>query len=288
VAQRAALLAQEAEKAWRALGDGEAPIYVVGTEVPSPGGEKAGDTIRPTEAAAVAHTLEVVRNAFRALSLESAWERVIALVVHPGVDFSQDSIIDYDREKARELTRQLMAHPGIVYEAHSTDYQTANSLARLVEDHFAVLKVGPWLTFKMREAIFALSEIERDWLGTRRGIRLSDVRGALENTMLKNPEHWAGFYSGDDSARQFARAFGFSDRCRYYWGDATVQSELKHLLQNLSGSAIPLPVLSQFLPVQYEKVRNGSLSSKPRALISDHIASVLRIYRDATTGRRSD
>ena len=36
---------------------------------------------------------------------------------------------------------------GLVFEAHSTDYQPPEGLARLVSDGFAVLKVGPALTF---------------------------------------------------------------------------------------------------------------------------------------------
>src|SRR5205823_6088923 len=47
------------------------------------------------------------------------------------------------------------------------------------EDHFAILKVGPWLTFAYREAIFSLSSIERELLGRGKGYRLSQVREAL-------------------------------------------------------------------------------------------------------------
>lgn len=81
-----------------------------------------------------------------------------------GVEFGDATVRDYDRNKARSLSQHLPSHPTIVYEAHSTDYQTPVALQQLVEDHFAILKVGPWLTFAMREAIFALSEIERNWL----------------------------------------------------------------------------------------------------------------------------
>ena len=49
--------------------------------------------------------------------------------------------------------------PGLVFEAHSTDYQPPESLSRLVIDGFAILKVGPGLTFALREALYALDEI---------------------------------------------------------------------------------------------------------------------------------
>lgn len=50
----------------------------------------------------------------------------------------------------------------MVYEAHSTDYQTQTAYQELVRDHFAILKVGPALTFALREAIFALAQIEQE------------------------------------------------------------------------------------------------------------------------------
>jgi D-tagatose-1,6-bisphosphate aldolase subunit GatZ/KbaZ len=49
--------------------------------------------------------------------------------------------------------------PGFVFEAHSTDFQPAMSLAALVRDGFAILKVGPWLTFAAREVLYGLDSI---------------------------------------------------------------------------------------------------------------------------------
>lgn len=67
---------------------------------------------------------------------------------------------EYHREEAQTLSRFIEAQPGLVYEAHSTDYQSREALRALVEDHFAILKVGPALTFAFREAVFALAAIE--------------------------------------------------------------------------------------------------------------------------------
>ena len=63
----------------------------------------------------------------------------------------------------------------IVYEAHSTDYQKKDSLKKMVEDNFAILKVGPWLTFAFREAVFALAKIEEELLKTYRNVKQSNV-----------------------------------------------------------------------------------------------------------------
>jgi D-tagatose-1,6-bisphosphate aldolase subunit GatZ/KbaZ len=286
VARRAALLCQAAERACGESGrSADSIMYVIGTEVPVPGGEQVDRSeLQVTDTSAVQTTLEVTRKSFIELGLESAWERVIGLVVQPGVEFGDETVRDYDRGQARALSQHLPSQPAIVYEAHSTDYQTAAALQYLVEDHFAILKVGPWLTFAMREAIFALSEIERNWLAGRVEVQLSNVRGALENAMVGNPEHWQSYYSGQPAELKFARRFSFSDRCRYYWSDPFVQCELKQLFQNLSAEKIPLSVLSQFMPLQYDRVRKGELTAAPASLIQDSIRNVLRTYAASTGG----
>jgi D-tagatose-1,6-bisphosphate aldolase subunit GatZ/KbaZ len=141
--------------------------------------------------------------------LSGAWERVIALVVQPGVEFGVDVVFSYDREKARLLSSVLPKDSSIVYEAHSTDYQSTQALNELVEDHFAIVKVGPWLRFAFREAIFALSAMERELLGGNKAIRLSEVRQALENAMLRNPSHWRSYYHGDEAKQRFSRAYSY-------------------------------------------------------------------------------
>jgi D-tagatose-1,6-bisphosphate aldolase subunit GatZ/KbaZ len=284
VADRAALMCQIAQRACKDAGwNADSLMYVVGTEVPTPGGEQAGESgLRVTETARAQETLRVIQKSFVELGLNDAWERVIALVVQPGVEFGDENVRNYDRKSARSLIEHLPESPALVYEAHSTDYQMPSALRHLVEDHFAILKVGPWLTFAMREAIFGLCEIERNWLAGRADVQLSNVRGALDSAMLSNPEHWKAYYSGHPSECKFARRFSFSDRCRYYWPHPYVQGELKQLFRNLANDRIPLTVLSQFMPLQYEKVRSGRLTATPRSLINDAVRNVLRTYAAST------
>ena len=52
--------------------------------------------------------------------------------------------------------RQLKEFPDICFEGHSTDYQTATDLYNMVTDGSAILKVGPALTYGLREALFSL------------------------------------------------------------------------------------------------------------------------------------
>jgi D-tagatose-1,6-bisphosphate aldolase subunit GatZ/KbaZ len=182
------------------------------------------------------------------------------------------------------LSAALSAHPAIVYEAHSTDYQSPNSLRQMVEDHFAILKVGPWLTFAFREALFSLAAIERELLDRRPGHRLSQVREALEETMLLNPTHWKSYYHGDEKEVHRSLTYGYSDRCRYYWNEPSVQREVARLFDNLGTLRIPPTVVSQFLPLEYDAIRDGRLQATPEQLIRHHVRHVLRVYSRACAG----
>jgi D-tagatose-1,6-bisphosphate aldolase subunit GatZ/KbaZ len=283
VAQRAAILCRAAESAFNDLPPGSSSLlYVIGTEVPAPGGESAAGT-PPTVSSAnqIHHTLELFHAGFAEQNVTAAWDRVIGLVVQPGVEFGENAIFDYDRQKASELSSALPMDPALVYEAHSTDYQKPSALAQMVEDHFAILKVGPWLTFAFREVVFALSAIEREWLAHRKGVHLSQVPEALEAAMLRNPVYWRSYYRGNEDERRFARIYSYSDRCRYYWGDATVQQELTKLRANLDASSPPLTLVSQYLPKEYEAIRSGRLRANSEDMIQEHIRAVLRVYAAA-------
>jgi D-tagatose-1,6-bisphosphate aldolase subunit GatZ/KbaZ len=283
IAQRAAILCRAAETAFAELPPGSSPVlYVIGTEVPAPGGESlpgAPPSVSP--ASEVQHTLELFRAAFAEQNVISAWDRVVGMVVQPGVEFGENVILDYDRQKAAALSSALPKHPALAYEAHSTDYQPRTALRQMVEDHFAILKVGPWLTFAFREAVFALSAIEQELLAQRRGVRLSQIREALDTAMLRNPVHWRSYYHGSEDQIRLARLYSYSDRCRYYWGDTAVQQELAQLRANFDASPPPPTLVSQYLPLQYEAIRCGDRRARAEEMIREHIRSVLRAYATA-------
>jgi D-tagatose-1,6-bisphosphate aldolase subunit GatZ/KbaZ len=283
IARRAAILCRAAESAFADLRpDSSPPLYVIGSEVPPPGGESVpGAPPAVTAADQVPRTLELFRAAFNHEGVSAAWERVIGMVVQPGVEFGEKVIFDYDRQKAKALSSALPEYPALVYEAHSTDYQRPAALSKMVEDHFAILKVGPWLTFAFREAVFALGAIERELLAPRGGVRLSQVREALEAAMLRNPVYWRSYYHGSEDELRWARMNSISDRCRYYWGDATVQQELAQLRANLDASPPPLTLLKNHLPLLHEAILSGRLQAHAETMIRAHIQTVLRIYAAA-------
>ena len=276
VAERAARLARVAQKA---AVESEEPldvVYVIGTEVPVPGGaQETIEALAPTSPHDARATLAEHRAAFGEAGVPEAWERVVALVVQPGVEFDHVRVFDYDRQAARDLSAVVADQPGLVFEAHSTDYQTPAGLAALVRDHWAVLKVGPGLTFALREALFALAAIEDETVPADRRSRLVDV---LEETMLADPTRWQGYYEGTEQEQRLARRYSYSDRSRYYWPTPELTAATERLLDNLDEHSIPLPLLSQHLPDQYRRVRAGLLPLQPRALVVDHVRDVLRDY----------
>jgi D-tagatose-1,6-bisphosphate aldolase subunit GatZ/KbaZ len=276
VAARAARLCQASERAWQRQG-GEPPVYVVGTEVPTPGGgaEDLG-TLAVTTPAAVSATLDAHQTAFLERGLEEAWTRVCALVVQPGVEFDHYKVIDYQPELARALSGRIEPEPGLVYEAHSTDYQTATALSALVRDHFAILKVGPGVTFALREVFWALSDIERE-LGAAPATSLKE---RVLQAMQRDPRHWKAYYTHEESLRMDLQ-YSLSDRIRYYWNVPEVQAACEGLLANLRSRGIPLSLLSQYLPAQYAAVREGSMLNDPRELLLAGIDGVLRGYARA-------
>jgi D-tagatose-1,6-bisphosphate aldolase subunit GatZ/KbaZ len=283
VAERAAELCAVAEATFALMGAGAPrPVYVVGSEVPIPGGELA-DSAAPavTSTEAVDRTLDETRRAFTRHGVGAALERVLALVTQPGVEFGDAQVFEYDEGAAAALASLAPDRPPLIYEAHSTDYQREDSLRRMVRDHFAVLKVGPGLTFALREALFALEAIEREWLAGRRGVAASRLRETLQRVMQEHPEHWQPYYRGDEDELRFARDFSFSDRSRYYWPDAEVRGAVERLFGNLSAHPIPLTLLSQYLPNQYLAVREGTLPNEPQALARAGISRVTDVYARA-------
>jgi D-tagatose-1,6-bisphosphate aldolase subunit GatZ/KbaZ len=274
-ARRAAQLAQIAE-AYRPDGF-PAPRYVIGTEVPIPGGAQEHETgVSVTKVEDAEQAISVTRDAFMRQGLKSAWDRVIALVVQPGVEFGDDFVLEYQPSASRALS-SFIEDQTIVYEAHSTDYQTCEGLKNLVRGHFAILKVGPWLTSAFREAVFALAMMENELFPTTR----SNLIGVLDEVMIQHPENWKNYYHGQEEKRVVKRKFSFSDRIRYYWHDSRVQAALQTLMGNLSKKPLPLSLLSQFAPIQYEHIRCGEIESTPEAVILDHIRSVLAVYETA-------
>jgi D-tagatose-1,6-bisphosphate aldolase subunit GatZ/KbaZ len=205
----------------------------------------------------------------------------MAVVVQPGVEFGDDCVAAYLSGKARPLADFHACLPGnMTYEIHSTDYQSAEALKNMARDHFILMKVGPCLTYAFREAVFALAQIESEWLTGRRGCQLSGIRECLETVMRENPTFWQSHYRGSPTDQKLLRAYSYRDRIRYYWRHPAVATALKRLLANLN-RPIPSSLLSQYFPDLYPALGSGALSADPPMLIERRIQSALAPYVDA-------
>lgn len=293
IADRGARLCLEAEKAFVELQKKDSiavqPVYIIGSEVPIPGGsQEKDDLVNVTKVSDFENTVNTFKEAFVNNKLEKAWERVIAVVVQPGVEFGDETIHDYSREEAKDLIKALKKYPNFVFEGHSTDYQTANSLKEMVEDGIAILKVGPALTFALREGLFALNYMENELFKYNPEIQLSNFIETLDKQMLRNPDNWIKHYNGNSNKIRFARKYSYSDRCRYYLPVEDVKESVMLVIDNLRTREIPLTLIKQFMPLQYEKVRNGRLKNDPEALLKDVIVDCIEDYIYAVTPEQRD
>ena len=282
-AERAARLAQAAADAFadRQINEGpeaDSPVFVIGSEVPIPGGSQTDEALQVTATDDLRATISGFQDAFARQGISRIFAQVIAVVVQPGVEFGDSLIHAYDRTAARQLTRYMQSQPGLVLEGHSTDYQQTDHLRQMAEDGVAILKVGPALTFALREGLLALEHIEKALSAENRQVVLSHFAETLDEAMLRNPVYWQNHYHGSEAEQRLARMFSLSDRCRYYLGEADVAAAIDRLLYNLRPQIIPLPLLSQYLPDQYRLVRENLLLPEPRELLKSKVRQEIARY----------
>jgi D-tagatose-1,6-bisphosphate aldolase subunit GatZ/KbaZ len=276
VAGRAAALCRVAESAAAKAGL-PLPVYVLGTEVPIPGGaDHALATVEPTSPEAARDTIAIHRDVFSKSGLAGAFERVVAFVVQPGVEFGNDIVIPYDRSKTVALSGLLDEQPKLIFEAHSTDYQSEAALTSLVSDGFPILKVGPGLTFAYREALYALDLIASELVPAYGKRSLAKTMEAL---MTAFPVHWQGYYQGNHAELRVERHYSYSDRIRYYWNSPEAEASVSALMSGLESVRIPETVLHQYLP---HLSANKITDAAPENVLVEAVDHVLAIYDRAT------
>lgn len=278
IARRTVFLCKAAEEGFAEFAaenpGAQPPVYVIGSEVPTPGGSGDEEGLTVTKPRALLEMLEIFHREFLSAGLEEPWSRVVAAVVQPGVEFGNDSVHEYVPAEAADLVRAARDIPNMVLEGHSTDYQPEHCLREMVEDGIAILKVGPALTFAAREGLYALSYMEKA-LGISEPSYFIEV---LEAAMLSSPGSWKGHYLASGQKLRQLRQFSYSDRSRYYMAQSQVVAATQRLMENLRNTPIPLPMVSQFMPSQYEHIRAGLLRNDPEELVLDKVRDTLKVY----------
>lgn len=271
IAERAADLCAVAEAN---APDPEGLVYVIGTEVPIPGGETEDvDALDVTSVARFEDTIATHREAFDKHGLDAAWSRIAAIVTQPGVDFSHSSIYPFDPDAASHLRVAIEGEPGLGFEAHSTDYQPTDALRALVQNHFVFLKVGPELTFRFREAVYALADVE----DVIQPPQPSNVKQIVAERMAANPDAWTDYYKGDEQKIELLKLFSYSDRIRYYWPDRKISRALEAMIANLRAEGLTPNIISRY----FTAGDFGKISTDPIALMNEHINLCTQRYFEA-------
>lgn len=283
IARRGATLYKAAMKGYEELKaekpDAMRPVFVIGSEVPIPGGaQEAEDTLAVTKPEAFRDTVATYRRVFKEEGIEDGMNDVVAVVTQPGVEFGDDQVFLYDHDAATELCAALNEFPEVCFEGHSTDYQSKECLKRMVEDGIAILKVGPALTYGLRESLFSLSMMEKELVPEEKQARFIET---LEKVMLEKPDNWKKHYHGDEKQLALCRKYSFSDRCRYYIGLPEVVESINKLFENLREYPIPMNMLHQYMPISYIKVRDGIIPLDPRELALDGVVAFMEDYEYA-------
>lgn len=250
--------------------------YIVGTEVPPPGGARDGhegqEGIKPTPPDRAAATLAAHAQAFAQAGMEAAFDKVRGLVVQPGVEFGPDHVDRFNISAPDALSSVLDGHPLICFEAHSTDYQYPDVFCALAARRFAILKVGPALTFAWREAAYALSHLA-GWLDGP-----DDLPRIMGQLMEANPDPWRSHYPAD---KPLLRHFGLADRIRYYWTQPQAVDAMVALHEALADADLPHAMLRQYLPEStLERAKTLHLPWT-RAILVAHVQRALLPYYEA-------
>ncbi|MEP3297336.1 MAG: class II D-tagatose-bisphosphate aldolase, non-catalytic subunit [Pseudoruegeria sp.] len=266
-AERSAILAQICVEA---AGDTSSDLlFIVGTEVPPPGGARAGEDgdIVPTDPKAAAATLAAHKTSFGELA-----DQIGGLVVQPGVEFAPMAVHHLPMARDPELLSALKDWPGVCLEAHSTDYQAPEVFPRLAELGFAFQKVGPALTFAYRQALYAL-----DCARGLTGGASSGLRDTMEGLMSSQPNLWQNHYEGSADDLYLQRHFGLADRIRYYWPQKAALQAVDALRSDLS-RPIADPILWQvFAPSVLDRAETLS-GTQIQRLIEAQIQLALEPY----------
>ena len=278
IAERGAILYKACEEAYQEMH----PVFVIGSEVPIPGGEvdeEKPECIQVTKVRDFENTLMAYKKKFKEHGLQGAWEHIVAIVVQPGVEFGDETLHHYNRDAAQTLCRALKKYPELVFEGHSTDFQAPVALRQMVEDGIAIIKVGPALTFALREAIFALSMIEDELISDKS--QRSNFRRVLEDEMRKEPKYWQSYYAVQENEIKLKLKYSFSDRSRYYMSTSAVETARRQLFENINSNPFPISMLKQYMPLQYVKVRDGLLTLNARELVKDSVKIMIDDYNYA-------
>lgn len=232
IATRAAKLVQAARDANT---QNRELVFVLGGRVSAP--HNPGDPLVASVTDFI-FNYDTFKTVFYKHGLEREFENTIAAVTAVGIKYSDFSVTHYNSRQTEELSNLVKNfYPHVVLEAHATDYQPRSCLRQMVADGVRILKVGPALTYRLKEALFSLSRIEHALAGIN-GFEESHFPEVLWRDDVTKPALLQAYYTGEDLARKLKESF--ADRSRYYLSAVVVESAIHTLLLNLNGVDLPM------------------------------------------------
>jgi len=277
---RETVLYQAAEGAAENLSDEEKPLYVIDAHAKQEAGG-VEDQGRVTRRKDVENAVDRFAQIAEAAELPGMKKRLLAVRISLGSGYNSEKVFPFDQSLLKEMGGcEYGGHP-LALEAQQTDFQSQRVLNQLVDNHFVFLGVGPELTYTMREALFSLAMMENETMLGKPGVYLSNYIIELDRAMQAVPHHWQKYYTGNGFEQLVDRKYSFYDRSRFFLEDKEVRKMKKRLYDNLTVHPVPLTVLRQFMPRQCERVAEGVLENKPKALVMDAVRRVLRRYSRA-------
>ncbi len=276
-ARRGAKLANCIQAAWKerrkTLPDAEKPVLIIGSEVPVPGGsQEHEDCLRPTAPEEFRRQYSVFREEFEIAGVD--FSDVVAFVVQPGVEFGDDFVFQYRSSAASELCGALSALAPLVFEGHSTDFQTFESLSNMTSDGIRILKVGPALTFGLREALLSLEECEKVIVAEKD--KRSHLKDVILGVMRSDDRYWKKYYRGTVDEIAYKKLYSYSDRCRYYLPDKRISGAIKKLFSNTA--SVPPALISQFFPRQFQDVLGNKMECSGEGLVLSRVGNWCDAY----------
>lgn len=233
-----------------------------------------------TSAEQLSETVAAYQEAFIKQGLRHVWSKVVSIDALPGIGFDHFSVYPLDDAATKQLSAAILKHDGLSLSATSADYQSSSDLSTLLGNHFVFLKAGPELTFKMREAIFALATIAQQIAGTD----TPDIVAVIEAAINEHPADWAPYFTGDIAIHKQLHHYSFTDRLRYYWNFPDVRSQVLKFISNLESVKLPEALVSQhFLAREF-----GALDAPASQLINDSVKQSIYRFYQATGYQLSD
>ena len=197
-------------------------FYVVGSEVPISGSDKK-KLLKPTSI----YTIKKDSNIFSELLFKkSCKKKNFGLVIEVGMKY-MDKYIQKPNLKNFLQKKNFSLKNNFIYEAHSTDFQSINTLKKLVNNNFKFLKVGPELTYLYSRSLLLMQKIEKHFIEKNK----SNFNENLIQEMLKNNKYWINFYE-KNNYNQFLNSK--YDRSRYYLGTKKVKNSIGKLRLNIN------------------------------------------------------